>query len=150
MRRMTIACLVFGVAVISLQASDRIGIYAVIDRVVLQPSADKPERVQLWGSFAVATRGDANLYDPVQRGYLYFSPGDERALALREWNDLKAMADGKHVVGFSSRFGQSVRVRTEKETPQAPDKYVTGIGIQTIRPDRDYAPIKALSPFVQR
>jgi hypothetical protein len=106
--------------------------------------------VQLWGAFAVATRGDSDHYDAVKRGYLYFNGGDSRSTAVREWNDLKSLANGKTVVAFSSRFGQSVHVRSDQEKPQTPDAYVTGIGVQTIRPDREYAPIQALASFIRR
>ena len=131
-------------------ASDRVGVYAVIDKVVFEPNADSPERIRIWGAFAVATRHDKNNYDAVRRGYLYFRAADSRELARREWNDLKALAGSTNIVAFGSRFGQSVRVRAEGETPQAPDKYVMGVGIQTIRSDRDYAPIKALAAHITR
>ncbi len=135
---------------IGLEASDRVGIYAVIDKVVFEPSADTPERIQLWGAFAVAAPNDRNLYDEVQRGYMYFRAAESRDLARREWNDLQALAGSGRIVAFSSRFGQSVRVRAASELPQSPDKYVLGIGIQTMRADRDYGPIKALAAHISR
>jgi hypothetical protein len=135
---------------VTLYASDRTGVYGVIDKVVFEPNADKPERVQLWGSFAVATRHDNDAYDEVRRGYLYFTAADSKELARKEWNDLKALAGSKRIAAFSSRFGQSVHVRAESETPQAPDAYVLGIGVQTVRADRDYPPIKALVAQIRR
>jgi hypothetical protein len=137
-------------AAIGVHASDRIGVYAVIDRVVFEPASGPPDRVQVWGAFAIAKRGDANDYDPVQRGYLYFNLGDSRDLAWREWNDLKALADGKTIVGFSSRFGQSVRLRTERETPQSADAYTVGIGVRTMRADTTYAPVHELAGYIRR
>lgn len=144
-----LALVVLG-ATIGLDASDRVGVYAVIDKVVFEPNADNPERIRIWGAFAVATRNDNNLYDAVRRGYLYFSAAESRELARQEWNDLKALAGSKNIVAFGSRFGQSMRVRPEGEKPQAPDKYVMGIGVQTIQSDRDYAPIKALAAHINR
>jgi hypothetical protein len=144
-----LALVVLGAA-IGLDASDRVGVYAVIDKVVFEPSEDNPERIRIWGAFAVATRNDNNFYDPVQRGYLYFTASESRELTRYEWNDLKALAGSKNIIAFGSRFGQSVRVRAEGETPRSPDKYVMGIGIQTIRSDRDYAPIKALATHITR
>lgn len=142
-------------------ASDRVGIYGIVDKVVFEPNAENPERVQIWGAFAVATRNDRDLYDPVQRGYLYFAVPvrlaplaqgrpNETSLARTEWKDLKSLAGTKRIVAFSSRFGQSVRVRTDNERPQAPDRYALGLGVQTIQPDRDYAPIKALVAEMNR
>ena len=133
---------------VALVASDRVGIYGVVDKVVFEPDAENPERVQIWGAFAVATRADRDNYQPVKSGYLYFTAGDEKALARAEWNDLKSVAGTRKIVAFGSRFGQSVRVREGKENPQKPDQYTTGTGVQTIRADRDYAPIKALSTAI--
>jgi len=135
---------------IGLRASDRTGVYAVVDKVVFEPSADQPERVQLWGAFAVASRNDNDAYDEVRRGYLYFAAADSKALARREWNDLKALAGSKKIAAFGSRFDQSVRVRGENEKPQSPDRYVMGIGVQAVQADRDYAPIKALVAQIRR
>jgi hypothetical protein len=137
-------------AAIHLQASDRVGVYGVVDKVVFEPSAENPERVQIWGAFAVATRNDRNLYEPVQRGYLYFTAGSSKELTRAEWNDLKSVAGTQRIVAFGSRFGQSVRVRRTTEQPQAPDTYVMGIGVNIIQPDKDYAPIKALAAHIAR
>jgi hypothetical protein len=137
-------------AVIGLHASDRTGIYAVVDKVVFEPNEQNPERVQIWGTFAVATRGDQDLYDPVQTGYLYFRAGTGRDVTRAEWSDLKSLAGTKRIAGFSSRFGQSLHVRNATEKPAAPDTYVTGIGVTTIRADRDYAPIRALAALISR
>ena len=140
----------FFAAVVPIGASDRIGIYGVIDRVVLEPSADTPERVQVWGTFAIATRNDRDLYDAAQSGYLYFRLASDQRLARAEWNDLKSLAGTKKIAAFSARFGQSVRLRPASETPQSPDAYTLGVGVQTMRPDLDYAPIKALSVHISR
>jgi hypothetical protein len=140
-------------------ASDRVGIYGIVDKVVFEPSAENPERVQIWGSFAVATRNDSNLYDAVQRGYLYFTAGRlynggpnavSKDMTRAEWNDLKSLAGTRRIVAFSSRFGQSVRVRQRDEKPQSPDAYITGIGVTAIQPDRDYPPIRALTAHISR
>jgi hypothetical protein len=151
MKSLTVAlCIIFVGAAIGLQASDRTGVYALVDKIVFEPSATNPERVQIWGAFAVASRNDNDTYDEMRRGYLYLTAADSKELARKEWNDLKALAGSKKVAAFSSRFGQSVRVRAESEKPQTPDKYVMGIGIQAIQADRDYAPIKALATQIRR
>jgi hypothetical protein len=72
LRIAVLACVIAGTAIVA-HASDRIGIYAVVDRVVLEPNEQNPERIQVWGAFAVATRNDRDNYDAVQRGYLYFT-----------------------------------------------------------------------------
>jgi hypothetical protein len=135
-------------ATVCLPASDRVGVYAIVDKVVFEPNAANPERIQIWGAFAVATRTDRDFYEPVQHGYLYFATGTATQLTRAEWNDLSAMAGSKKIVAFGSRLGQSARVRHERETPVAPDRYVMGIGVQIIRPDRDYPPIKGLAALI--
>ncbi|MBW8895458.1 MAG: hypothetical protein JF613_04655 [Acidobacteria bacterium] len=45
------ACLALSVA---LRASDMVGIYGIVEKVVLEPSDAAPQRVQVWGAFALA------------------------------------------------------------------------------------------------
>ena len=151
MKRIRLAlAIAFVAAVAGVNASDRVGVYGVIDKVVFEPNADNPERVQLWGAFAIAKRNDRDFYESVQRGYLYFQLPSEQRLARAEWNDLKSMAGTRRIAAFSARFGQSVRLRPADEKPQSPDKYTLGIGVTTVRPDLDYAPIKALAVHTTR
>lgn len=144
-----LAIVIAGTAIV-VQASDRVGIYAVVDKVVFEPNEQNPERIQVWGSFAVATRKDRDNYEPVQRGYLYFSAADSKQMTRAEWNDLKSVAGTKRIVGFSSRFGQNVRVRASNDKPTSPDSYVTGVGVNVMQPNTDYAPIKALTSQITR
>ena len=150
MKVMGVALAVAMAGIVAVHASDRVGVYAVIDKVIFEPNASNPERVQLWGTFAVATRNNRDDYDPVQRGYLYFATSAQRAMTHAEWKDLSSVAGSKRIVAFSSRFGQSVRVRANAEKPAAPDAYVLGIGVNVIQPDLDYAPIKALASAITR
>ena len=150
MKHTAVAIALVMVGALSLHASDRVGVYAVIDRVVFEPGAANPERVQLWGAFAVATRNNRDDYDPVQRGYMYFTAANARDLTRAEWNDLKSVAGTRKIVAFGTRFGQSVRVRGDHEKPQTPDRYETGIGVNIIQADKDYAPIRALIPHTNR
>ena len=137
-------------AAIGIRASDRVGIYAVVDKVVFEPAGATPERVQIWGAFAVAKPNDRDLYQAVQRGYLYFTVAEARDLTRAEWSDLHSVASGKRIVGFGSRAGQSVRVRGEHERPRSPDRYTLGVGVQMMQAARDYAPIRELSAHLSR
>src|SRR6516162_7268838 len=101
------AVLVIGVAAAT--ASDLIGVYALVDKVVLEPNDSAPERIQIWGTFMLAdgNRGDALL--PPQRGYMYFTlppigPGtaSQQSATKAEWNDLKKIAGTGQPVGFGS------------------------------------------------
>src|SRR5436190_21660519 len=73
-----------------IRASGQAGIYGVIERVVFEPNAQAPERVQIWGAFALIERMSSTYVGPnmtnVQgqvftnyqfqrptRGYLYFT-----------------------------------------------------------------------------
>ena len=120
--------------------SDPVGVYAFVDKVVLEPSEAAPERMQLWGGFALA-EGSGEKYAPAQRGYMYFKlpPGKEKA-ALREWNDLKSLAGAEQLVAFGARYGAKGTVRKAEEKPQNPDLYVVEIGLTKATPREDYPP----------
>ena len=125
-------------------ASDMTGVYALIDKVVLEPNAEHPEQIQIWGAFAVAKVEDRNSYESPQRGYLYYTlPAGKEDLARREWADFKAVAGTRQVVAFGNRF-QKLRLRKTDEKPGGPDVYVVGMGVVKVRSDTDYGPIKSL------
>jgi hypothetical protein len=128
------------------RASDFTGVYALIDKVAFEPSADKPERIQIFGVFAIARTDDRNLYQPAQRGYLYFTlPNAQRDLALREWSDLKSKVGTHTVISFGARSATiAPTVRKMEEKPASPDEYTLGIGLVEARSDTDYAPVKSL------
>jgi hypothetical protein len=76
------------------RASDPIGIYGFVDRVVFEPNDTAPERIQVWGGFALAKKAVNNSeYNDAERGYLYFKlrPGQEE-VCKKEWADLKSVA----------------------------------------------------------
>ena len=122
-------------------ASEQIGIYTIVDRVVLEPNDQAPERIQLWGVFA--TNRDSGI---ARRGYMYFSlPPSQQATARKEWSDLKAIAGMGRAVGFGMQFftGPQSReadnyfarlnhIRPASEKPQSPDVYPLNFGIQPI------------------
>jgi hypothetical protein len=94
------------------RASDPIGIYALVDRVVMEPSEGMPERVQIYGVFTMADRQTRSYTEPV-RGYMYFGlPGDQQEQARTEWADLKRVAGSGEIVGFGNRYKSSGRIRT--------------------------------------
>lgn len=126
--------------------SDWIGAYAIVDKVVVEPSTGAPERIQLWGDFSLATKGDRNNYDAPQRGYLYFKikPGKEEA-THKEWNDLKALAGTGQVVGLGVRYQMNFTIRKSEDKPASADEYPIGSGLVRMS-DRSssYAPFVAL------
>jgi hypothetical protein len=126
--------------------SDPTGIYARVDKVVLEPNATAPERIQIWGAFALASKGDRNTYDPAQRGYLYFSckPG-QTEICRKEWADLKAIAGTGQVVGFGSRDEPRPHVRKAEEKVAEPNEYPVNYGLVKMG-DRhsEYPPVREL------
>lgn len=126
--------------------SDWIAVYTIIDKVVFEPNATAPERVQLWGDFALARPNDRNFYETPQRGYLYLSllPGKEDA-CRREWNDFNKLAGSGQVIGFGGRNAPRVRVRKAEDKVESPDAYPMAYGLVRMS-DRstNYEPIREL------
>jgi hypothetical protein len=115
----------------SLRASDQIGVYALITKVVLEPNDTSPTAAQVWGAFTIAVPnswgslelpaggfgnpGVGDVYGPVQVGYLYYGcsgqpdavtrliPTEVDARCANEWRDLKSVAGTGKVVGFGAR-----------------------------------------------
>ena len=132
-------------------ASDWVAVYALVDKVILEPDADKPEQIQIWGVFATAKPNDRNLYDAPRRGYLYFKlPQEKQDLARNEWSDFKGIAGKRKVVGFGNRYTMKLTVRKADEKPKAPDIYEVELGVVKDRSDTDYPPVKSILEFSDR
>jgi hypothetical protein len=131
-----------------LNASGPIGVYALVDKVTFEPSADKPQRIRISGVFIIAEeRSDA--YSAPQPGYLYFVlPTGNEELVLREWADLKSIAGSRQVVGLGSSWTGKVRVRKSNEGAQSPDAHPMGNGLVKVNPDQPRA--KALLDYKDR
>jgi hypothetical protein len=113
-----------------LAASDPVGVYAVVEKVVFEPSESAPERAQVWGAFAVADRTNNDDYKTAQRGYLYYScPPNQARTCANEWADLKSVAGTGAGVGFGGRFLSSGRIRPASDKPSAPDVYPIRMGV---------------------
>jgi len=149
---MRIKCSLLGAALfgavvlgaVTAQASDPVGVYAYIDKVVLEPSEGKPERVQIWGGFALA-EGRGDTYAKAKAGYMYFTatPGEEE-ICRKEWNDLKAMAGKDEYVAFGARYKPRGTVHSADAKAEKPDAYPTGFGLTKVK-KQDYSPIKDLA-----
>ena len=138
------------------QGSDFEGAYALIEKVVLEPNEQAPNRIQIFGVFAMANSADKKAgYLPPQRGYLYFAlPIDDPRMSTslpqlrREFADLKALAGTRKAVALGGRGDYSkIRVRKPDEKPASPDAYVPNLGLTLVRTNTDYAPIKSLLEF---
>jgi hypothetical protein len=116
MNLLKIASASFLLLLIAINASSKGGtadIYALIEKVVLEPNDVAPERIQIWGAFAFDRPGDwrppdfnrVQGYPPNQprRGYLYFklpAVETEARAARSEWAELKAIADTGQAIAF--------------------------------------------------
>ena len=136
----------------SVRASDPIGLFAKIDKVVLEPNDTAPERIQLWGAFCLADDKDRDSYLAPQRGYLYYKlPAEKPDAARKEWNDLKAAAGSGDVIGFGSRHGAKAKVRSASEKPENADVYPVAYGlVKSSQRGSTYAPIKALQAGAEK
>jgi hypothetical protein len=118
------------VAAMTAAASVPLGVYAVIDKVVLEPSDAEPQRVQVWGAFAVWSEYDGLGYRAPKRGYLYYSCAKEQIRICRsEWADLRSVAGNGQMIGFGSRSLAAGRVRAADERASAPESYPIQFGV---------------------
>ena len=126
---------------VALGASDPIGVYAVIQKIVMEPDECAPTKVQIWGAFSFADPRTGG-YGDVQKGYLYYivpkgaTPAIEQnngRMCNAEWVDLKGLAGSAEVVGFGGRRGALGRVRAATEKPDNPDVYPLNVGVVRLR-----------------
>jgi hypothetical protein len=135
---------------VAVHASDMIGVYGRVDKVVMEPNDQAPQRIQVWGVFAMASPENGNDYLPPARGYLYYTLPSNAQLALKEWADLKAVAGTGQIVAFGTRYNTTrrrVRLRNADEPPDSPDAYAMDIGLRKITGRTDYAPVRAITDF---
>ena len=144
------AMIVMLMSAVAVQASDMIGVYGRVDKVVMEPNDQAPQRIQVWGVFAMASPDNGNDYLPPSRGYLYYTLPSNAQLALKEWADLKAVAGTGQIVAFGTRYNTTrrrVRLRKADEPPDSPDAYAMDIGLRKITGRTDYAPVRAVLDF---
>lgn len=129
-------------ATVTLRASDMVGVYAVIDKVAIEPSDAAPQRIQIWGAFALADQKSGSLYGPAQRGYLYYScPAGQESTCRTEWDDLKSVAGKNTGVGFGARYRDTGRIRKADEKPASPDVYTIERGVVRLSAGHDSLPV---------
>jgi hypothetical protein len=121
---------VWAVGRTNLVASDPVGVYAVVEKVVLEPNDTAPERVQIWGAFSLADTRNNDDYAAPQKGYLYYAcPSGQARTCANEWADLKSVAGKATGVGFGGRFVAAGHIRKVSEQPSAPDAYPIRMGV---------------------
>ena len=109
---------------------DPVGVYGVIDRVVFEPDATNPERVQLWGVFALSntvdveggkvTRVDLHSFHPAKAGYLYYTVNPRDVAASRaDWNALARLAGTGEPIAFGGRMPPNGTIEPFRSVNQA-------------------------------
>ena len=127
---------------VTLRASDFVGVYTVVQKIVLEPSDTAPQRVQIWGAFALSDGKPGSNYGPAQRGYLYYTcPSGQEAVCRKEWEDLKTVAGKDIGVGFGMRYKPTGRVRKADEKPATPDEYPIESGVVRLSAGHDSLPV---------
>ena len=126
-RSILVTCLLALLAV-PVSASDPMGVYCAIDKVVLEP-ASAATTAQVWGTCALANTNDWYFQAPA-KGYFYFAaPKGQEDRARAEWADLKSVAGTGQVVGFARRYRPVGRFRPSTEKPAQPDDYPLHVGV---------------------
>jgi len=145
LKLVTLLLLLSGFCASRALASDPVGIYAIVDKVVFEPNETNPERIQVWGAFAIA-EGSGSTYKKAERGYLYYKANSEKATACRnEWTDLKTIAGTGQIVAFGSRYGEKGALRKKEAKPENPDVYPVAMGLTKVKEGKDYEPLKQLA-----
>ncbi len=128
------------------RASDPIGGYLIVDKVILEPS-DAPTTIQIWGSIVLATQPGGRAHSDPAYGYLYYKvPTGKEDVARKEWTDLKKAAGTGHVIGFGSSYELKAlgKVRKPSDKPETADDYPLGNGLVMVGDEEDYEPIGKL------
>ena len=154
-----------------LLADGPVGVYAMVQKVVFEPSENAPKTLQIWGVF-VWVDGGLKSPGPInlpQRGYIYFKLPEgatEASAAKKQWMDIKSVAGSNQIIAFgdwkhSGPFedlyipidgGQEdVRVRKQSEAPAKPIAYPIKTGLVKIADDPAHESLRSLmKAFLQR
>ncbi len=130
--------LVAGVALVApaLKASDFVGVYCLVDKVVLEPNDTEPQRAQVWGVFMLAEGERGNNYQEPVRGFLYYScPTGKDTQCSNEWSDLKKLAGTGKAVGLGSRYKANGQLRKTTDKVASPDEYPIAFGLTPLGAD---------------
>ena len=139
------AVVIFFLVQISPAKNGNIGIYGIVDKVVFEPDESAPERIRIWGLFAVPVPISSGMYRAPRRGILYFSlPPDREKSVRKEWVEPKRLAGSGQILGFTEYWvpnpsdpqgnpHTSLVVHVHKNVALGlPDAYPLGIGVLRI------------------
>jgi hypothetical protein len=128
--------------------SEPIGVFAILDKVVMKPNAEQPTEVELQGAFAVAEGSRGDYYRAPRRGSLRFSAGKKPEEAVAQWRELQKHAGSGVCVALSTRYEQHaaqspLRVTPPGEPTAPPVPFGPGMGV-TVMQNVHYGPVREL------
>lgn len=132
-----------------LEASDPIGVYALVDRVELEPADGPAERIRLHGVFCRARGvGLGDYYETPTRGQLFYRlPESSPELARDQWRDMQSIAGTGAVVGFGSRWeGGAGTIHAPGDRADVPDAYPLHMELRRLPNDHPSARILRQTP----
>ena len=154
-----------------LMADGPVGVYAMVQKVVFEPSEAAPKTLQVWGVF-VWVDGGLKSPGPINlplRGYIYFKLPEgaaEASAAKKQWMDIKAAAGTNQIIAFGdwkyagpfedlyipvSGGQEDVRVRKQNEAPAKPIAYPIKTGLVKVADDPAHESLRSLmKAFLQR
>lgn len=130
--------------------SDQVGVYGLVEEVLLHPDDQNPTRVEVRGVFSVAAGQLGDEYRPATAGYLAFTieAGQEKP-TRDQWRDLRSVAGTGECVAFGTRYSQQgVRVRPVGRGDLATTPYQVHMGVRKVE-NADYEPIRQLRYVVR-
>jgi hypothetical protein len=111
---------------------DPVGVYGLLQSVVLAPNDAAPETIQLKGAFALSDGHPGMAFQTPAAGVLYYRcPVGSESVCRTEWADLKQLAGSSQVVGFGSHVAPTGRLRRAADPPADPDPYPIAQGLFT-------------------
>ena len=115
---------------------DANGIYALVDSVAFEGTGELPDRIKVWGVFAMPDnvgieKGKISYINvggffPAKRGYLYYTINKrDEALTRKEWAGLAKYAGTGQSVAFGATFPPN-----DSTTPPMTDEAAFGLHVQ--------------------
>lgn len=130
--------------------SEPTGVFAIIDKVILKPDAEKPTEIELHGAFAVAAGGRGDCYRAARAGVLRFALGKGPEESVKQWREMQKHAGTGAILAFSSRYEQNargaapVRVVDASATPGPLPPYGCEFGLHRLD-GANWGPLRELS-----
>jgi MYXO-CTERM domain-containing protein len=115
-------------ALVAAPAHAKVGVYALPTHFQFEPNADNPERLKLYGGFAVhdpsVTKSDPEFHElyPTRVGFVYFScPSGKAAECVDQWRELESVAQGDcPIIGLPFAPVSTVRELCDAEAQPEP------------------------------